>query len=88
MPKRSCVPSAASAAGQSADENLGALLTQLQEAVAASDPSAIDLLDRMVDSAGADTELGRQLAAPREMLDNFDFAGAVPLLAAVDIECA
>ena len=80
--------SAASAAGQSADENLGELLTQLQEAVAASDPSAIDLLDRMVDSAGADTDLGRQLAAPREMLDNFDFAGAVPLLAAVDIECA
>jgi CheY-like chemotaxis protein len=43
------------------------------------------LLDRMTAGLGADTPLAGELARARELLDNFDFAGAGPLLAAIDL---
>jgi signal transduction histidine kinase/DNA-binding response OmpR family regulator/HPt (histidine-containing phosphotransfer) domain-containing protein len=78
----------ASAPGQINGENLGQLFAELNGAVAAFDPAATDLLDRMLASVGADSELAPQLTAAREMLDNFDFGGAEPLLAAMDIQQA
>ena len=75
----------ANSADSVAPEDLANLLAKLVGSVEACDPSAIDLLDRMVASAGTDSPLTRELAAPRELLDNFDFAGAGPLLAAVDL---
>ena len=71
-----------------AGENPGELLRELNAAVAAFDPSATDLVDRMIASLGADTLLGGELARVRELLDNFDFAAAEPLLAAIDVEAS
>ncbi len=76
----------ASTPGQRSGEDLKQLFAELNEAVAAFDPAATDLLDRMLASVGADSELAPHLTAAREMLDNFDFGGAEPLLAALDIE--
>jgi CheY-like chemotaxis protein len=78
----------AGAAGQLSGEILGELFAQLNTAVAAFDPSATDLLDRMLAGIGPDSETARQLAEAREMLDNFDFGGAEPLLAAIDMRAA
>ena len=69
-------------------ENLGELFADLNRAVAAFDPSATDIADRMLASVKPDSELARQLTAAREMVDNFDFGAAEPLLAAIDIEAA
>ncbi len=78
----------ASAPGQLSAVNLAELFAQLNAAVAAFDPAAIDLLDQLLASVGADSELAQQLTAAREMLDNFDFGGAAPVLAAMDIQAA
>jgi HPt (histidine-containing phosphotransfer) domain-containing protein len=78
----------ASAADKPTGEDLGQLFAALNGAVAAFDPGAIDLLDRMVATVGAGSVLAGKLATARELLDNFDFAGAEPLLAAINLKAA
>jgi signal transduction histidine kinase/CheY-like chemotaxis protein/HPt (histidine-containing phosphotransfer) domain-containing protein len=78
----------ATGAEQRSGENLGELFTALNGAVASFDPSAIDLLDRVAACVGTDSALAGGLAAAREMLDNFDFAGAKPLLDTIEAEAS
>ncbi len=74
--------------GSGSQENIAELFAELVVSVEACDPSAIDLLDRILDSADPDSTLVRELARPREMLDNFDFSGAEPLLAGIEIQAS
>jgi signal transduction histidine kinase/CheY-like chemotaxis protein/HPt (histidine-containing phosphotransfer) domain-containing protein len=67
-------------------ENISELLAELIGSVEACDPSAIDLLDKILASVSPDGNVASNLSAPREMLDNFDFAGAAPLLEAIDLQ--
>tara|TARA_R110001599_G_scaffold353881_1_gene602051 strand:+ start:29951 stop:33337 length:3387 start_codon:yes stop_codon:yes gene_type:complete len=67
-------------------ENVGELFTQLIGSVEACDPVAIDLLDKILASVKPGSIVFSSLAAPRELLDNFDFAGAAPLLEAIDLQ--
>lgn len=67
-------------------ENISELLAELIGSVDACDPSAIDLLDKILASVSPDGNVASNLSAPRELLDNFDFAGAAPLLEAIDLQ--
>jgi two-component system sensor histidine kinase/response regulator len=54
---------------------------ELIQAVTASDPGAIDLIDQLLAGEEAGSDLAQKLAEPRALLDNFNFADAGPLLA-------
>ncbi|MEZ5490922.1 MAG: response regulator [Gammaproteobacteria bacterium] len=57
-----------------------ALLVELHQAVQASDPSAIELVDQLLATQKSNTEIIRLLNRSREALDSFDFASVQPLL--------
>ncbi len=84
MPQIMSTLGATTAASSNGTPEASQLLADLKQAVAASDPGAIDLLDQLITGAGEGSELARRLAEPRGLLDNFDFAGAEPLLAQLE----
>jgi signal transduction histidine kinase/CheY-like chemotaxis protein len=57
------------------------VFAELTQAVTAFDPGAIDLLDQLLAGQALDSGPGKLLSAARELLDNFNFADAEPLLA-------
>jgi two-component system sensor histidine kinase/response regulator len=59
------------------------VFAELIQAVAASDPGAIELIDQLLAREAAGSELAQQLAEPRELLDSYNFADAGPLLAKI-----
>jgi two-component system sensor histidine kinase/response regulator len=59
------------------------IFAELIQAVTASDPGAIDLMDQLLAGVEAGSDLARQLEEPRTLLDNFNFADAKPLLVKV-----
>jgi CheY-like chemotaxis protein len=75
------IPDTESAAAGTVD--VEKVFAELIQAVVASDPSAIELIDQLLAGEAADSELAQKLAEPRELLDNFNFADAGPLLAKI-----
>jgi len=53
----------------------------LTQAVAAFDPGAVELIDQLLAWQATDSEPGQLLSEARDLLDNFNFADAEPLLA-------
>ncbi|MEH6550922.1 MAG: response regulator [Pseudomonadales bacterium] len=63
------------------DVDVGQVMADLMAAVAAFDPSATDLVDQLLVTVEPGGRLSQYLSEAREHLDNFNFAGAEPLLA-------
>ncbi|MBT8085445.1 MAG: response regulator [Woeseia sp.] len=61
-----------------------AVFADLQAAVAAFDPGATEIIDRLLAAEDEDSALRKPLAEAREMLDNFNFGDVEPLLAQVE----
>ncbi|MCX2982827.1 response regulator [Halieaceae bacterium IMCC14734] len=64
--------------------DVAAVLGNLQAAVAAFDPAATELIDQLLAGQAGGDAMAPQLKQLRDLLDNFDFGAAEPLL--VDIE--
>ena len=75
-------PAASAGPGTGADSS--ALFSELQAAVAAFDPGATELIDQLIASQAPGSELAAKLGAARELLDNFNFGDAEPLLAEIE----
>ncbi len=56
----------------------------LQTAVAAADPAATTFVDQLLAAQKDDSDTSQHLADARELLDNFNFSEAVPLLARIE----
>ena len=74
---------ATAAVSNSAGVDHAAAFAELQVAVAAFDPGATDLIDQLIAGQEAGSELAVKLVAARELLDNFNFGDAEPLLAEI-----
>jgi signal transduction histidine kinase/DNA-binding response OmpR family regulator/HPt (histidine-containing phosphotransfer) domain-containing protein len=73
---------AAAATGGNGIDSM-AVFADLQAAVAAFDPGATDLIDQLITGQEEGGELAVKLAQARELLDNFNFGDAQPLLAEI-----
>ena len=60
--------------------------TGLEAALAACDPGAVELVDQLLATQEAGSELAQRLSQAREHLDNFNFGDAEPLLAGISEE--
>ena len=69
---------------ETAAVDVGQVFAALKQAVKASDPSAIDLIDQLLVGAKAGSELAQKLEEPRTLLDNFNFNDAEPMLLEVE----
>ena len=69
---------------QSTDVDTAQLILDLRQAVSTSDPSAVDLVDRLLASEQLDDNITELLGRARECLDNFDFDAVEPLLAEME----
>ncbi len=56
----------------------------LQAAVAAYDPGASDLIDTLLGAQEEGSHMAQELSQARELLDNFNFADAAPVLARIE----
>ena len=66
---------------QSASEvDSAAVFSELQVAVAGFDPGATELIDKLIAAQENDSALTAKLSEARELLDNFNFGDAEPLL--------
>ena len=65
------------------DVDVEATFAQLEVALSAFDPGAVDLVDQLLSSQPEGSEFAQTLADARELLDAFNFDGAAPLLAGV-----
>ncbi|MEP1595075.1 MAG: Hpt domain-containing protein, partial [Halieaceae bacterium] len=70
---------AIAASGSAGIDSL-AVFNELQAAVAGFDPGATELIDQLLAAQKDDGELMARLTEARELLDNFNFADAEPLL--------
>jgi two-component system sensor histidine kinase/response regulator len=61
-----------------------AVLASLRTAVASADPGASDLVDQLLAAHRDRGDLAGRLAQARELLDNFNFSDAEPLLASIE----
>ena len=61
-------------------------LHELQQLVASSDPRALDLAEQLLVGVPAESKLSKELSAAKTMLEDYNFAGAVPHL--LDLERA
>jgi signal transduction histidine kinase/CheY-like chemotaxis protein/HPt (histidine-containing phosphotransfer) domain-containing protein len=66
--------------------DMAAVFSSLQAAVAAFDPSATDLIDQLLSAQPDGSKLTQPLSEARELLDNFNFGEAEPLLALIQQE--
>ncbi|MGB5245948.1 MAG: response regulator, partial [Woeseia sp.] len=74
---------------ESVDKNANAIdvaevFASLQTAVTAFDPGATDLVDQLLAAQEDDSEITDALSQVRELLDNFNFADAEPLLTQIE----
>jgi signal transduction histidine kinase/CheY-like chemotaxis protein/HPt (histidine-containing phosphotransfer) domain-containing protein len=73
-------------AAASGGVNVAEVFAKLQAAVSAFDPGATDLIDQLLLSQAEGGVLATQLHQARELLDNFNFADAEPVLQQLEQE--
>ena len=59
-------------------------LHELQRLVASSDPRALDLAEQMLVGVATESELFKELGAAKQMLEDYNFADAVPCLLSLE----
>lgn len=75
-------------AAELSDDQRTALMAEVTQAVADSNPEALDLVEKLLSGMSEDMNAYQELAAARDALDLYDFAGAGEHLRAADAKSA